>query len=120
MIKFKTLVLLLTILNGLSASKTVNKAKIQYRLKMTNFVCSDDNDFIVNLTCRIKPGREKIGFLTMKSFMPKPLDNFIVELRHFYKPIVGRNPQYRPYYFNLDVDWFVSRDYSKIFIGLNF
>lgn len=82
------------------------KAKLEYRLKITNIMCHGDENYIVNLTCFIKAGREKAGYLTVKALLSKPLDNFTVEFRHLFKPNYGRNPQYRPYYFNLDVDWY--------------
>lgn len=85
--------------------KIAKMSKTDYRLKLTNLECHGDNDYVVNFTCFIKPGRDKAGFMTMKQNNVKPLDKFIAEIRHFYKPVVGRNPQYRPYLFNLDLDW---------------
>lgn len=35
-------------------------AKTDFKLKMKNFVCHGDNDYIVNLTCFIKPVGKKL------------------------------------------------------------
>lgn len=105
--KFKTLCILITL--GVICNYTESKkeiiAKVDYRLKLSNFKCDCDNDFIINCTCFIKPAREKAGLMTITSFIQKPLIDFIIEIRHFFKPPYGRNQQYRPSIFNLDVDW---------------
>lgn len=107
MIKYKIFVFLVFVIASchLTAATTQKMAKSDFKLKLTNFICHADNDFIINATCFIKAARNKAGYLTMKTFIRKPLLDFIVELRHFFKPIIGRNPQYRPYLYNIDINW---------------